>query len=416
MKLAKIKLILKKNMTMKALSLIFFLSLVGYSFGQDYQIIDYSQIENHMAQYDSLLVHYKDGKSLPLSDYRLLYYGYTFQEAYKPYEKNPLEQEISDLMAAGLDEENTQLLIKKSQDYLDLEPFSLKYNYYLRNFLNNSKEDVQRLDQDLQIQYKGVVNAILSSGDGLSQETAYRVNHPSDEYMVMRYLKWEPLNSSFESTYDIFEVKDSEGKKQTIYFDVSRMAQVGLEQMGIETVTAENDEIPEDAVEIGSMDELMTFVPTGMKTLAEVEGDFDQDGDQDWLLVVKKNGEEVISDASSGAKEPRLLLLIKRNDKGLLELAYTNANAVPCVDCGGGPKDPFVYITFVNDALVMKTQGGDLFQWERLTTFNFDDVDFKMVKDEYKSFRKGKEDQATTDVETPEQFGTITLEQFQFDN
>lgn len=403
---------------MKRTFVFILLSLLSFSgFAQGVTPVDYNQIKEQIDQYDELLTQFQNGEALTLDDYRLLYFGYTFQDNYKPYEPNPLNQEISDAMADGFSDENTVKLIDLSKKYLEQDPFSLKINNYLQNFIKNSQDDLTDLSRNLMFQYNGIIGAILSSGDGKTLETAYAVNHPSDEYMVLRFLKLKPLSSNFDATSDIFEVEDENGTKSQVFFDVTRMAQVGSNQMGIETMQVENEAIPENGVEIGSEAELLSFVPAGMKTLAEVEGDFDQDGDTDYILVLKKEGEEIISDAEAGKKEPRLLMLITREDNKLLESKYTNAIAIPCVDCGDGEDDPFDGL-FLNDKgqLVLNSHGGDRFQWERQSTFEYKDGDFQLVKDEYTSFRRGKESEKDTDVETPKEFGEIKLEQFQFDN
>lgn len=365
--------------------------------------------------YPTLLERFKKGdKELTLDDYRALYYGFTFQDNYRPYDRDPRDFEISNLIASGMDEVTTPKLIEISRDYLNDNPFSLKILNYLQNFLAQI-DDTTEIDL-IQTQYDGILNAIKSSGDGQTEETGFSVNHPSDEYMLLRSFKLKPSSNRFETTYDYFDLEENELGIEGIYFDVYQMVKVGSKQLGIETVVIENEELPENGVLIGSRDEILSYVPLGFQVLDELNVDFDNDGDLDWILVFNKEGEEQLSNSAAGDPELRILTLLERKeDKSLQELISSNST-IPCIDCGeGSAEDPFKGIHFENGILQVKSAGGSLFQWERTISFEYNNG-FFLSQEAFTSFRKGKKDQAQVDIETKDDFGVISLSDYDYQN
>ncbi len=400
-----------------SLFIIFFSCFTANS--QEFVTVNYEELQTKITDdssdlyYPSLLKRYKSGdQSLTVREFRALYYGFTFQKEYRPYERDPRDEQISELIASGLDEKSTAQLIKISNEYLEDKPFSLKIMNYLQNFMAAVKDTskIELLDH----QYKGIVSAILSSGDGASPETGYSVNHPSDEYMVLRSMQLKPTDNLFETTFDYFTLEKNEYNIEGIYFDVYQMAKVGTQQLGIETIEVENESIPEDGILVGSRDEILSFVPLGFEVLSELNVDFDQDGDLDWILILNKEGEKALSNAAANDPEPRLFMILERSDDKMLQERLSSLKVIPCIDCGdGSDSDPFQSMVFENNTLSIFTAGGSMFRWERESKFVFDEQ-FILQQELFKSYRKGKKDQAQTDVETSEDFGTVLLSEFDY--
>ena len=104
--------------------------------------------------YPSLMMRYNAGdETLTDEDYHYLYYGYAYQESYKPLDSNPDLDKLL-LMASGLDPdkpavETLEAMLYTGEDALARDPFSPK----ILNLM------------------QGVIRAIRESGDALTQKT-----------------------------------------------------------------------------------------------------------------------------------------------------------------------------------------------------------------------------------------------------
>lgn len=71
-----------------------------------------------------------------------------------------------------------------------------------------------------------ILKALLSTGDGLTPETAYCVQGINEEYVIMAHFGYDvssqAYNMSSVSAYDVLTGKDTKtGKKVSLYFDIS---------------------------------------------------------------------------------------------------------------------------------------------------------------------------------------------------
>lgn len=124
--------------------------------------------------YTKLMMRYTNGAlDLTDDDYHYLYFGFAYQEAYKPLESNVDKEEMLSLMK-GLDPDKAdralleQLLIRANAARMR-DPFSpqiLNVLTFAHQMLGNDAE-AQRWAAHL----NGVIRAILSSGDGLTQKS-----------------------------------------------------------------------------------------------------------------------------------------------------------------------------------------------------------------------------------------------------
>lgn len=124
--------------------------------------------------YTKLMMRYTNGAlDLTDDDYHYLYYGFAYQEAYKPLDSNVDKEEMLSLMM-GLDPDKAdralleQLLIRANAARMS-DPFSpqiLNVLTFAHQMLGNDAE-AQRWAAHL----NGVIRTILSSGDGLTQKS-----------------------------------------------------------------------------------------------------------------------------------------------------------------------------------------------------------------------------------------------------
>ncbi len=137
---------------------------------------------NSKYYYPVLFARYKQGDTtITLEGYRHLYYGFPYQEDYAPLNANPALDKLRVLIeTAGEKPTNDQLLqqIDAAKEVMVRQPFSLSninflsYAYATIGDVANAKINAHR--------FKMVVEAIRSSGTGLTEKTPLHIIDFSD--------------------------------------------------------------------------------------------------------------------------------------------------------------------------------------------------------------------------------------------
>lgn len=158
---------------------------------------------------------------------------------------------------------------------------------------------------------------------------------------------------------------------------------------------------------------ILKFVPANYTTLDTVTGDLNLDGIQDLILVLKKNGEDTLSNMVDHI-EKRPLLLLLRNAKNELELARKNDNTIYCIDCGGMMGDPYVGVTIKDGSFSVEHYGGSAWRWGRATTYKYDKEasEWFLDKDESESFHTSEPEKVKHKIKTAKDFGQVKFEEF----
>lgn len=181
--------------------------------------------------YTSLLLRYNAGDAtLTDEDYHYLYYGYAYQEAYKPLEVNPYMDRVLMLASAidpdAPDRETLEELLLVGRDALAKDPFSPKL-LNLMAFAYGASGDKEQ-EKAYSDRMNGVIRAILASGSGLSQSSPRHIlmfDHALDvlaaeglaygkSRVVSRTVEFVPLSVPY--------VVDGK-KRKGFYFDFSRI-------------------------------------------------------------------------------------------------------------------------------------------------------------------------------------------------
>lgn len=181
--------------------------------------------------YTSLLLRYNAGDAtLTDEDYHYLYYGYAYQEAYKPLEVNPYMDRVLMLATAidpdAPDRETLEELLLVGRDALAKDPFSPKL-LNLMAFAYGASGDKEQ-EKAYSDRMNGVIRAILASGSGLSQTSPRHIlmfDHALDvlaaeglaygkSRVVSRTVEFVPLAVPY--------VVDGK-KRKGFYFDFSRI-------------------------------------------------------------------------------------------------------------------------------------------------------------------------------------------------
>lgn len=206
------------------LSLLLFLPLSIYSQTPvDYKLIG-KNIKNSKSEfyYPDLLARFQKGDTtLSLNQKRHLYYGYTFQENFKNFKFKGVLDSIS-----KYENSNTNEALLKALEFrnevLNKNPFETgiidgKIGIYKK--LENQEEFMKGIHQ-----ISSIFDAILSSGNGLTKETAIVVTSVSAEYEIISLLGFNPVKEPIvvDKNLDFVEIANNDKNVKGIYFDVSR--------------------------------------------------------------------------------------------------------------------------------------------------------------------------------------------------
>lgn len=175
--------------------------------------------------YPALMMRYIDGDTtLTTEDYKYLYYGYPWQDTYKPFETAPGSDRLVDLFDKTPDFYNIdpKEIIDCCNQIMATEPFNpgtinmLIFAYAQLGDTVNERINYHRLD--------GVINAIKSTGTGLKENSAWHVlyfKHAIDMMGVLDLPHNAPTVVS--RTVEYIPLIRARDKVKGYYFDYSRI-------------------------------------------------------------------------------------------------------------------------------------------------------------------------------------------------
>ncbi len=215
---------------MKRLILILFALVTGSAlWAQESAAPNYNDIRQkvfnpkHPNYYPALVKRYLENDStLTLEEYRNLYYGYTLQEDFVPYQRE--HQQLFDIRRRMAQSGATVGLCsdarRQAQTVLDDNPFDLlaisTYGIASLQLGDSTTWRQMKLRQD------GILDVIISSGDGETPESAFHVISIEHEYEVLNRLGLEVEKDSLVSpTVEYLKVKPNADDEQGFYFDFS---------------------------------------------------------------------------------------------------------------------------------------------------------------------------------------------------
>ena len=199
-------------------------------------------------------------------------------------------------------------------------------------------------------------------------------------------------------------------KRQTLLVFLTLFLCLKTSAKNLDTVKTDYT-LEKDSVE--NFDELSKFVLKGYSILQAVSGDLNLDGIDDYLLILKRDGEDTLSDVvEHPEKRPLLILLRDKNHK--LQLVRRNDNTVDCVDCGGLLGDPFLDITIKNGYFSVEHYGGSAWRWSRIITYKYSkqDNEWFLHKDGSENFHTSDPEKIESTIKTKKDFGKVEFEDF----
>lgn len=169
--------------------------------------------------------------SLTIEDVRYLYYGYTFQSKYIPYQESKYESQMLVYLRKG------RLNTAELDEFIKISELKLKelpYDIRTLNILafSYSQKDNEEISQQYKFKKELLVKAILSTGDGKSEKTAYHVIDPIHERDLLNELglRFATSNNLANALCDYLVVQPNEQNIMGVYFDISRIMKASAER------------------------------------------------------------------------------------------------------------------------------------------------------------------------------------------
>ena len=215
---------------MKKLCLILFALVAVSTLGaQESAAPDYNDIRQkifnpkHPNYYPALVKRYlENDTTLTLEEYRCLYYGYSLQEDFVPYQRE--HQQLFDIRRRLAQSGGAVALCSDAQrqarTVLEDNPFDLlAISTYAIAALQLGDSTAWRQMRGRQ---EDILDVIISSGDGETPESAFHVIAIEHEYEVLNRLGLEVEKDSLVSpTVEYLKVKPNADDEDGFYFDFS---------------------------------------------------------------------------------------------------------------------------------------------------------------------------------------------------
>ena len=178
--------------------------------------------------YTNLMLKYKNGSS-PLSDeeYYYLYYGYLYDESYKPFNENVALDKMLLIMAAVNPDQPTVMqlesLIENGIAAMEVDPFNPKM-LNMMAYAYGALGDTHR-EQLYFNHLNGILSAIESTGTGLKEEERWHVLMFSHAYDLLASKGYDYGENRIVSRDAMFIPIAQRPKERTkgFYFDYSRI-------------------------------------------------------------------------------------------------------------------------------------------------------------------------------------------------
>jgi len=167
--------------------------------------------------------------SLTSEEFRYLYYGFTFNSDYSPYATPALQDSLLGYLSRDeLLPAEYAVAARIGGELLKENPFKLRETFITA--LSFEMSGNTSLGSKYFNFYEKQVDAIMSSGDGLSTKTAFTVIYVQDEYEMLEVLgfKFSGQQYLLQGGYDMLELEKNPYDIDALYFDVGRLFEVGF--------------------------------------------------------------------------------------------------------------------------------------------------------------------------------------------
>ncbi|KQR95705.1 hypothetical protein ASG01_05425 [Chryseobacterium sp. Leaf180] len=216
------------------LLVLFFVSNLFLAQSPDFEPVDYNKIKKNIEDKNSDFYYPKLLEQLQKNDtlftpqqYRHLYYGFTFQKNYKPYNVSDEDQKLTDYYKkTELNASDYEQIIKLSNRALKTFPINLRVMNFLA-YTHHLKGD-DAMARKISHNFHGLLNAVFSSGDGLECKTGFHVISVSHEYVLINMLQLEMISQSLDGKCDYLSFEKGKYKIDGMYFNISKLMEKGF--------------------------------------------------------------------------------------------------------------------------------------------------------------------------------------------
>ena len=183
-----------------------------------------------------------------------------------------------------------------------------------------------------------------------------------------------------------------------------------------DTVDVTAGAVKSDDYEANMPGPLTAFIPAGYSLLDSASGNLNLDNLRDYILVLKKNGEDTLAGDTAQAPRRPLLVLTGVGGGGFL-LKGRNDKTVLCFNCGGVLGDSFMGIVIKNGYFSVEHYGGSSWRWTRIITYKYSAADDRwyLFKDGHEYFHAAQPDSVQRTILTTKDFGKVAFEAFDID-
>lgn len=180
---------------------------------------------NSKYYYPKLIERYeRRDTTMQHDEYRLLYYGYLFQEDFDPYRRSEYSEIVDELYYQSQHSRaECDTIIKYAELSLQDNPFDLQQINFLIYALREKKKN--HLAAIWQYRLNHLLQAIISSGTGLDKENAWYVISPRHEYNILNFKGYTADSQEFMPPYyDYITVeKKTEKDPAGFYFNIKNL-------------------------------------------------------------------------------------------------------------------------------------------------------------------------------------------------
>ncbi|MDJ1504481.1 DUF4919 domain-containing protein [Xanthocytophaga agilis] len=213
---------MKRNLTF---SLLFICLSLYTGYGQQISNVNFTDIYKNISTssssyfYPVLLSRYeKNDTTLTHEQYKHLYYGFTQQPTYDPYEKDLRQKEFNALIAA----KDYQKAIAVGKEGIKKSPFNMNYIFGLHYAYDNLGQQAE--SQKWLNKFEKLLEVLEKSGDGKTSKTAIVVISIGDEQIYMETLGLTVKNRDLSSGTDkIILEEPNELHQKELYFNVEKL-------------------------------------------------------------------------------------------------------------------------------------------------------------------------------------------------
>jgi hypothetical protein len=225
----------------KEILFIALLLLCGKSFSQTpppYEVPDYETIKKDIENKPSNFYYPKLMERLSATDtlltkddFRHLYFGYFFQPKYSAYWTSADEKELSKYYSADtIQAKDYDDIIRLAKHSISQFPFDLRQMNFLAYIYHMKGDEV--LSKKTNIIFQGILNAILSSGDGLKCESGFHVLTVAHEYVLLNFFELESVSQALTGNCDYLAFEKDKYKVAGLYFNIQKMLENEAKQPG----------------------------------------------------------------------------------------------------------------------------------------------------------------------------------------